>query len=194
MTQQVKTESQALLKYFFLWTFAWAWAFFGHPADDDTGMGGQSNPLSGLRGPLLVTGAYAPFVSAFALSLRDKSAWTLFKRAFRWRMPPPVLLSALFLSPVLAGVAVWIQAMLGGPTFSFRIRWQHAAVLIVLLFFLGGSFNEEFGWAFAIAIGGDEFTATREGRGARRSQIPGRRRSKRRTCDSDLEDLPNERK
>jgi hypothetical protein len=31
MTQQVKTESQALLKYFFLWTFAWAWAFWAIP-------------------------------------------------------------------------------------------------------------------------------------------------------------------
>jgi membrane protease YdiL (CAAX protease family) len=121
----------------------------GHPADDDTGLAGQPN-TQGLRVPLPVIGAYGPFVAAFALSHREKSAWALFKRAFRWRIPPLVLLSALFLSPVLAGAAVWIQAMLGGPAFAFRTSWPHLPGLILLLLFLGGSFNEEFGWAFAI--------------------------------------------
>ena len=149
MTQEAKTELRAFPKHFFLWTFLWSWAFWAIPLM--TTRGWLDNPtLKGLRGPLLVIGAYGPFVAAFALSHREKSAWALFKRVFRWRIPPLVLLSALFLSPVLAGAAMWIQAMLGGPAFAFRISWPHVPGLILLLFFLGGSFNEEFGWAFAI--------------------------------------------
>jgi uncharacterized protein len=149
MAQPVKTELRAFPKYFFLWTFLWSWAFWAIPLMTTRGWVGNAT-LKGLRVPLLVIGAYGPFVAAFALSLREKSAWALFKRAFRWRIPPLVLLSALFLSPVLAGAAIWIQSLLGGPAFATRTSWSHVSGLILQLFFFGGSFNEEFGWAFAI--------------------------------------------
>ena len=66
------------MRYFAL-AFAWAWVFWAIPLAMTCGWLTQP-ALSGLRVSLLVVGAYAPFVAAFALSFRDGTAWTLLKR------------------------------------------------------------------------------------------------------------------
>jgi hypothetical protein len=64
------------MRYF---AFAWEWMFWAMPLA--TTRGWLTQPaLSGLRVSLLVVGAYAPSVAAFALSFRDGTAWTLLKR------------------------------------------------------------------------------------------------------------------
>jgi hypothetical protein len=137
---------------YFAIAFAWAWVFWAIPLA--TTRGWITNPtLSGLRVPLLAVGAYAPFVAAFWLTFRDGgrvAAWRFFKRAFRWKIPPMTLLVALFLSPALAALAVWVRSMQGGVPLAFQVRWNQVPVVLFFLFFLGGSFNEEFGWAYAI--------------------------------------------
>lgn len=150
MTEQGKVEQQeGFPTRYFAFVFAWAWVFWAVPLA--TTRGWLTQPaLSGLRVLLLVVGAYAPFVAAFALSFRDGTAWKLFRRAFRWRIPSLVLLTTVILMPALAGVAMWVHAIQGGPRFGFNVGWHDAPLVIFFLFFLGGSFNEEFGWAYAI--------------------------------------------
>jgi membrane protease YdiL (CAAX protease family) len=50
---------------------------------------------------------------------------------------------------VAAGLAASLQFSAGGPALQAPEPW-HTLQLFVLLFFLGGSFQEEFGWAYAI--------------------------------------------
>lgn len=124
---------------FFGITFAWAWGLWTIPLT--TARGWIISPkLSGLR-VLLLVGAYAPFVATFAPSFRNGTAGVLFKRAFRWKFPVPVLMIAVFLSPVLAGCAVWARSMQGGAPFAIQIGLHDAATLLFFLFFLGGSLH-----------------------------------------------------
>ena len=65
------------MRYFAL-AFAWAWVFWAIPLAMTCGWLTQP-ALVEPRVSLLVVGAYAPFVAAFALSFRDETAWTLLK-------------------------------------------------------------------------------------------------------------------
>jgi uncharacterized protein len=150
VTEQEKVkQSEGFPTRYFAFAFAWAWVFWAVPLCTTRGWLTQPT-LGGLRNLFLIVGAYAPFVAAFALSFRDGTAWALFKRAFRWRIPPLVLLTALILFPAVAGVAIWLHSMQGGPKFGFTLGWHDVPLVMFFLFFLGGSFNEEFGWAYAI--------------------------------------------
>jgi membrane protease YdiL (CAAX protease family) len=149
MNEEARAAPPEFPARFFWLAFAWAWVFWAIPLA--TTRGWLTAPsLDGLRIPLLVMGAYGPTVAAFALSFRQGNARALFGRALRWRMPPYVLMAVLFLSPVLAGIAMWIHSRQGGPALAFNLAWSDLPVLVFFLFFLGGSFNEEFGWAYAI--------------------------------------------
>lgn len=134
---------------FFFSSFVWTWGFWTVPLA--TARGWITLPTAGdLLIPLLVVGAFGPSVAAFALSYRQASARELFRRALHWKIPPAPLLTAFLLSPLLAAIAVWVRSRQGGAPFVIQVDWQSALVLVFFLFFLGGSLNEEFGWAYAI--------------------------------------------
>jgi hypothetical protein len=106
VTEQEKVEQEgAFPTRHFAFAFAWAWVFWAIPLA--TTRGWLTQPaLSGLRVLLLIVAAYASFAGAFALKFSDGTSWTLFRRAFRRRIPPLILLAAVFLMPALAGVAM----------------------------------------------------------------------------------------
>lgn len=101
----------------------------------------------------LFTGSFGPFIGAFLSMYRD-GGWSavkeFFGRSLNYRIGPLYLLAAIFLMPILAGIAMWWLAKQGGPAFAMSMSLAHLALLYVGLFFLGGSVNEEFGWAYAI--------------------------------------------
>jgi uncharacterized protein len=101
----------------------------------------------------LFAGSFGPLIGAFIAVYRD-GGWSAVKefagRSLRYRIGPVYLLFALLLMPVLAGVAVWWLAQRGGPPYAVLLPLAHFPLLYLGLFFIGGSVNEEFGWAYAI--------------------------------------------
>lgn len=103
--------------------------------------------------PLLVTGACGPLVAAFVALYRD-GGWRTMRdfalRSLRWRIGLVYLTAALFLTPAMAALAMALHAYQRGTTFTFAMPLAQIPATYLLLFFLGGSVEEEFGWAYAI--------------------------------------------
>lgn len=124
---------------FLLITFAWTWGFFLSSALTSEG--------HHLDGPLgvwpIVIGAFGPSVAAFGVTgYREgrKGVSRLLKSGFNLRFSPLVY---AFLLVVPVSTVALASGLTGGglPTLSPLILG-----IFVLVFFLGGSFGEEFGW------------------------------------------------
>jgi len=105
--------------------------------------------------PILVVGSFGPFLAAFSLKLREgglRAAGEFAGRALRFRIGLPYLLCALLLLPLIGAAATEFNAMLGGPHFALAVPIGQIPSLFVLMFFLGGSVGEEFGWAYATDV------------------------------------------
>lgn len=105
--------------------------------------------------PVMVVGSFGPFFAAFFLKWREgglSNVLTFASRALRFRIGLPYLLGALFLLPLIGAAATGIYSMVGGPPFAFAMAFSHLPQLFIMLFFLGGSVGEEFGWAYATDI------------------------------------------
>jgi uncharacterized protein len=108
------------------------------------------------QGPMfwiLVIGSFGPFIAAFAtLGFQGgRQAMKSFAlRAVRLRVGVKYLLAAFFLVPLIGLAAALLHAAQGGPPFAFAVRLAHLPMLYVMLFFIGGSCGEEFGWAYAL--------------------------------------------
>lgn len=102
---------------------------------------------------ILVLGSFGPFVAAF-VTLGIQGGWPAIKsfalRAVQFRIGLKYLLAAVFLVPLVGLAAALLHAAQGGPPFAFALSLAHLPMLYVMLFFLGGSCGEEFGWAYAI--------------------------------------------
>jgi len=96
-------------------------------------------------------GAFGPFVSAFYLTRRNqgnKGVKTLIKRALDFRIPLKWL-AVIFLLPLLvAAAARYLYIWRGGGLPDSPVLGSPATVVVLflVLFFFGGSLNEEFGW------------------------------------------------
>jgi membrane protease YdiL (CAAX protease family) len=103
--------------------------------------------------PILMIGAFGPLVASFLLTYREQGPKALLRfaaRALRYRIPAGQLSVALLLTPVLAAIATYLHSREGGPAWAVAVPFASMPALFLLLFFLGGSFQEEFGWAYAI--------------------------------------------
>lgn len=103
--------------------------------------------------PLIMAGSFGPFLAAFALSFRaggKRAAWQFGGRALRWRIPVGIVVLALLLFPALAALAISLHAFGGGAPLSPLLSWSQVPWIFFLMFFIGGAFQEEFGWAYAI--------------------------------------------
>lgn len=69
-------------------------------------------------------------------------------RCLRWRIGWRWILLALVLPPLIAGLAAAAHVALGGvlPSSPFAGHVWVAAASVLLMFFFGGPFGEEFGW------------------------------------------------
>jgi uncharacterized protein len=101
----------------------------------------------------LFVGSFGPFVGAFAAVYRD-GGWLAVRefagRSLRYRMSFIYFAAAMLLVPVAAGLSMAWLAGHGGPPFAFKVTLNHFPLLYAELFLIGGSVNEEFGWAYAI--------------------------------------------
>jgi membrane protease YdiL (CAAX protease family) len=102
---------------------------------------------------LLVGGAFGPFVGAFVAVYRT-GGWAAVRefarRTLRYRAGLPVIGASLFLVPALALGAAFLRAKSGGPPFALAVSLADVPLLFVTLLVVGGSVEEEFGWAYAI--------------------------------------------
>ncbi len=131
-------------------TFLITWGLWSVPVLAGHGRLTLSAPLQLV---FLFAGSFGPFIAAFISSYRDgrgAAMWEFLSRAWRWRIAPLYLLPALFLSPLLGSVAAYLHAQHGGPAFAFDTTWFGFLTSLPILFFVGGSVNEEFGWAYSI--------------------------------------------
>jgi membrane protease YdiL (CAAX protease family) len=103
--------------------------------------------------PILAVGAFGPLFASFLLVYRDGGMREVARfgtRALRWRIPIGHLCVALFVCPVIAAGATYLYSLQGGPALAWTMPLASLPLLFLLLFFIGGSLQEEFGWAYAI--------------------------------------------
>jgi hypothetical protein len=135
---------------YFVIAFGVAWTLWLLPGLASHGDMKLSQPL---QLACLFVGSFGPFFGALIGTYCDggsEAVREFFGRCLRYRIGPIYLLVAVFLAPLLAGIAMWLLAHHGGPPYALRVTLSHLPELYLLLFFAGGSVNEEFGWAYAI--------------------------------------------
>ncbi|HEV7779232.1 MAG TPA: CPBP family glutamic-type intramembrane protease [Luteibacter sp.] len=135
---------------FFLIAFLISWCFWGFLL---LAMKQGWAVSSTVSVAILIAGSFGPFFAAFICKYGD-GGWpavrAFAKRSLDWRIAPRYLLPALFLVPLVAAVATYIHARIGGPDFALAMPLTQLPLLFLILLLGGGSVNEEFGWAYAI--------------------------------------------
>ncbi len=135
-----------MIRYFVL-TFIFSWFFWL------LGILDSQNILT-LPVPSMVyqvLGAFGPFFGAFVMTLRTEG-WAgvkrLFGAGFKLRMPLVWWLSILFIPLALNGLAVWLNMRINAYQMDMTLLNQPLMILptFLIMFFIGGSFQEEFGW------------------------------------------------
>ena len=147
-TRQPTFRTSAWL--YFVIAFVVAWTMWLFPALASHGLIKLSHSL---QLACLFIGSFGPFLGALIATYRDGGGGAVrqfFGRCLRWRIGPTYLLVAVLLAPILAGIAMWLLAHDGGPPYAVQVTLAQLPLLYLLLFFAGGSVNEEFGWAYAI--------------------------------------------
>jgi uncharacterized protein len=112
-----------------------------------------ASAIGSAKVPILMAGAFGPFVASFLLTYREGGRRAVLRfaaRALRYRIPVGHLCVAMFLCPALAALATYLHSLDGGPPLTWSTPLTSIPTLFILLFFLGGSFQEEFGWAYAL--------------------------------------------
>ena len=132
--------------------FAFSWVFWLLPVA--FGQGWIAWPwVASAKIPLIMAGSFGPFLAAFALCWRagaKQAAWQFGRRALRWRIPVGIVVLALLLFPALAALAISLHALGGGAPLTPLLSWSQIPWIFLMMFFIGGALQEEFGWAYAI--------------------------------------------
>jgi len=126
---------------FFLLTYAVTWSFFAATA---------LPAFTGARVPLLLVGAFAPTLIAFALRARESGragVQDLLRRLVRWKVGARWYLFALgYMVAIKGAVAVTYRVLYGSwPAFGTQ-PWYQLLVLVVVAGIIGGPLGEEVGW------------------------------------------------
>ena len=147
MTEIKEFESWNLLKYFII-TFIWTWSFWSIPM-------AASNGLFVLD-PIIdyvfhVIGGFGPFVSAFSLTYlyeKREGVIKLWKQFWNINIEKKWLLIVFLLFPAIM-ISSLLIAIIGEqfiPEILYITEpWMYLFIFI-RIFFVGGAFNEEFGW------------------------------------------------
>lgn len=132
---------------FFVATFVFSWLFW---------LPGLLSSLGLFQIPVpnmvwVILGAHGPLFAALGLTYRE-DGWAgvkkLLRKGFDLRMKPIWWLLIVMLSFVLAGLAVGVNVFLSGYQPDQTLLLQPLMILptFLVMFFVGGSFQEEFGW------------------------------------------------
>ena len=100
---------------------------------------------------LVILGAHGPLVAALSLTYQETGKTgtkELLKQGFNFRLAPGWILVILGLPVILAGFAWAMSVASGGPRTELPLLAQPLLILptFLVLFFVGGSVQEEFGW------------------------------------------------
>jgi uncharacterized protein len=142
-----RTPSNHFLLSFFLFAFGFSWLFWLPAVLSSFGL--LSLPFSNIV--WVAIGAHGPLFASLILSYRS-GGWVAVKQlvrsGFDLRMAPVWWLAILFIPVTLAGLAVWANILLNGYQPDTTLLAQPLMIVptLLFLFFLGGSFQEEFGW------------------------------------------------
>lgn len=150
MEMPVTTSSKISPWLYLLLAYLIAWGFWLVPLLASRGVLSLSG---GAQLACVIAGSYAPFMAVFIVLFRNGGAAAVGRfalRALRWRIAPRYLLAALLLVPALGLVAAWAYARLGGPALVLAVPAGQIPLLFLMMLFMGGAVNEEFGWAYAI--------------------------------------------
>jgi hypothetical protein len=138
------------LLLFFTLVFLIAWGFWLPPLLASRGLLQLSN---GMQLMCLMAGSYAPLLTALIV-LHHDGGWAAVgdfaRRCLRFRIGFDYLVASLLLLPLLGFAAAWMYARLGGPPLALAVTVGQIPMLFVMMLFMGGAVNEEFGWAYAI--------------------------------------------
>ena len=142
-----KSSSTNSLIWYFVLAFGFSWLFWLWPVLASRGV--LSLPISNMGWVLI--GAHGPLFASVVLTSRS-GGWTavrqLIRSGFDLRMKLGWWLAIILIPFALAGFAVWINVALNGYQLDTTLLSQPGMIvpMFLFMFFLGGSFQEEFGW------------------------------------------------
>ncbi len=140
---------------YFTLAFAFSWAFWGlayvaarnRPPVTTEGTEALLEAASPAMLVLILVGVFGPFFSAFVLTGRRdgrEGVSALWRSGWRFKLPLPWLLIALLLFPAMRIASLLVSG--AGVSFELFARPLALIGLTLFMYFLGGSFGEEFGW------------------------------------------------
>lgn len=140
------TKSQSLTRFFVI-TFVFSWLFWLPLVLASLGVIELPIPNS----VWVIVGAHGPLFASVFLTQKEsgwKAVGQLIRSGFNIRMAWKWWLVILLIPVVLNGLAVWLNVRLNGYQPDLSLLSQPVVILLTFLvmFFLGGSFQEEFGW------------------------------------------------
>jgi hypothetical protein len=139
-------KSNSLVPFFIL-TFVFSWLVWIPAALHSVGR--LALPFSTMM--LVIFGAHGPLLAALMLTYKE-GGWVavkaLLRAGFDLRLKLVWWLVIISLPIALGGLAVWVSAQLNEFDFDRTLLSQPVMFLptFFILFFFGGSFQEEFGW------------------------------------------------
>jgi membrane protease YdiL (CAAX protease family) len=146
MEKTSSLPNRSLLSFFVI-TFAFSWFFWLFGVLASLNLFSLPFPNMGV----VVIGAHGPLVAALVLTYHSggwKAVKKLLAAGFNLRLKLIWWLVILLLPVAVTGLAVWIAAALNGYQPDLAMLSQPWMILptFLFMFFLGGSFQEEFGW------------------------------------------------
>lgn len=146
MNESTSTQTRDLIAFFVI-AFAFSWAVWLIGVLNSNGV--LVLPVPNMA--WVVIGAHGPLVGAVAMTWRN-GGWAavgaLLRSGFRLRMKLIWWIVILLVPPILGGLAVWANIATTGYEPDTTLLSQPLMLLptFIFMFFLGGSFQEEFGW------------------------------------------------
>jgi membrane protease YdiL (CAAX protease family) len=146
MANQKSSDTSSLI-WFFIITFGFSWLFWLFPVLSSRGF--FSLPIPNMVWVIL--GAHGPLFASVVLTSKA-GGWVavkqLIRSGFNFRMALTWWFIILFLPFVLTGIAVWVDVALNNyqPDTTMLAQPLMIVPTFLIMFFLGGSVQEEFGW------------------------------------------------
>ncbi|UCD01445.1 MAG: hypothetical protein JSV23_11310, partial [Promethearchaeota archaeon] len=135
------------LTIFLIFTFVFSWTLWIPSLLSSIGLIEHLLFFNGLR----VLGSFGPFIVAFSLTLYRKGfvgVRALWKRGWHYENGKFLYIS-LFLIPLLSYFSISLASISEGDIFTKFKHYEHFGEIVIesiFTFFLGGPFQEEFGW------------------------------------------------
>ncbi|HNT74287.1 MAG TPA: type II CAAX endopeptidase family protein [Anaerolineae bacterium] len=146
MENSKSSQASSLIWYFVL-TFGFSWLFWLSPVLSSQGF--FTLPIPNMV--CVIIGAHGPLFAAVVLTFK-LAGWgavkQLIRSGFNLRMTLGWWLAIISIPFILTGIAVWVNVVLNDYQPDTTMLTQPLMIVptFLIMFFLGGSFQEEFGW------------------------------------------------